>query len=201
MSLNNINLPASVVAELYHKSLVDTGEIKHKAPAITTQTATVFEKINEPEPVAETPLPKPKSITKSTKTDTAPTWKWLGENNKNILIVVSYAGVVHLPDEQLQFLTNILGACKLSLADVAIVNLPNQPHQDYKEILAQFKSRIALLFDIEPASFGLPMSFPHYQIQPYASCSFLYSPSLKQLEEDKVEKTRLWVCLKRLFNL
>jgi hypothetical protein len=199
MSLNNINLPASVVAELYHESLVDTGEIKPKA--ITTTPGA--EEIKAPEPVDEKRSIKanPANPATSTKPDTAPTWKWLGENNKNILIVVSYPDVVHMPDEQLQFLTNILGACKLSLADVAIVNLPNQPHQDYKEILAQFKSRVALLFDIEPAAFGLPMSFPHYQIQPYASCSFLYSPSLKELEEDKVQKSKLWVCLKRLFNL
>ncbi|HEX2631150.1 MAG TPA: hypothetical protein VHM26_19180 [Chitinophagaceae bacterium] len=197
MSLNNINLPASVVAELYHESLVDTGEIKHKAPVTTTETVT--EKITAPEPVIDHPLPKPKA--KSTKPDSTPIWKWLGENNKNILIVVSYTDVVHLPDEQLQFLTTILSACKLSLADVALVNLPNQPHQDYKEILAQFKSRVALLFDIEPASFGLPMSFPHYQIQPYANCSFLYSPSLKEVEEDVTQKKQLWEKLKRLFNL
>lgn len=198
MDLNNINLPASVIADLYHESLVDTGEIKAKPSAKKNEP----EKIAEPEPVGEKPLTKPELIKpQSPKTDTAPTWKWLGENNKNVLILVSYSGVVHLPDEQLQFLTTILSACKLSLADVAIVNLPNQPHQDYKEILAQFKSRVALLLDIEPASFGLPMSFPHYQIQPYAGCSFLYSPSLKELEEDKVQKTKLWVCLKRLFNL
>jgi hypothetical protein len=198
MDLNNINLPASLIADLYHESLVDTGEIKAKPSTKKTEPG----KITEPEPVAERPSIKPASIKpQSPKTDDAPTWKWLGENNKNILILVSYPNVVHLPDEQLQFLTTILSACKLSLADVAIVNLPNQPHQEYKEILAQFKSRIALLFDIEPASFGLPMSFPHYQIQPYASCSFLYSPSLRELEEDKVQKSKLWVCLKRLFNL
>jgi hypothetical protein len=195
MSLNNINLPASAIAALYHESLVDTGEIKHKAPATTAGV----EKTTEPEPIAEKPLVLPKSP--KPQTDTATTWKWLGENNKHILIVVSYTDVVHLPDQQLQFLTNILGACKLSLADVAIVNLTNQPHQQYKEIIAQFKSRIALLFDIEPASFGLPMNFPHYQIQPFASCSFLYAPTLTELEDDKVQKSKLWACLKRLFNL
>ena len=193
MDLNNINLPASVIADLYHESLVETGEITAKVQpqqpiAKTTKSSTT---------VDENPI----ATNAPAEADTIPTWKWLGENNKNILVMVSYDNVVHLPDQQLQFLTNILGACKLSLADVAIVNLPNQPHQQYKEIIAQFKSRVALLFDIEPASFGLPMSFPHYQIQPFASCSFLYAPSLKELEDDKVQKSKLWVCLKRLFNV
>jgi hypothetical protein len=87
------------------------------------------------------------------------------------------------------------------LADVAVVNLNNQPKSSYKELVAFFKSRIVLLFAVEPASFGLPMSFPHFQIQPFAGNSFLFSPSLKELENDKVLKSKLWVCLKRLFNL
>ena len=70
-----------------------------------------------------------------------------------------------------------------------------------RNLLTFFKSKIVLLFAVEPASFGLPMSFPHFQIQPFAGNSFLFSPSLKELENDKMLKSKLWVCLKRLFNL
>ncbi len=101
----------------------------------------------------------------------------------------------------LTFLTGILSACKLNLADVAIVNSTNYPDADYKELTKFFASKIVLLFDIEPSAFGLPMSFPHYQIQAFANNSFLYAPSLKDLENDKIEKSKLWVSLKRLFNL
>jgi len=128
-------------------------------------------------------------------------WKSLGSNHKNILIIVNNNEAVHLPDNELAFLTGILGACKLSLADVAIFNLNNHPEASYKELTSFFKSKIVFLFDTEPAAFGLPMSFPHYQIQAFAGSSFLYSPSLKELENDRVEKSKLWVCLKRLFNL
>ena len=31
--------------------------------------------------------------------------------------------------------------------------------------------------------------------------NFLFSPSLKELEHDKAEKGKLWVCLKRLFTI
>ncbi|MBL0130777.1 MAG: hypothetical protein IPP43_06385 [Chitinophagaceae bacterium] len=106
-----------------------------------------------------------------------------------------------MPDHELTFLTGILGACKLSLADVAIVNLYNHPQSSYNELTSFFKSKIVFLFDMEPAAFGLPMHFPHYQIQAFAGNSFLYAPSLKELENDRVEKSKLWVCLKRLFNL
>lgn len=176
MDLNHIELPASVVADLYHSSLVE------EETAITKATA------------KEGPAPVVETIT------TAP-WKSLGNNQKNILIILKSNEAVHLADNELTFLTGILGACKLNLADVAIVNLNNHPEATYKELTSFFKSKIVFLFDIEPAIFGLPMSFPHYQIQAFAGNSFLYSPSLSKLENDKVEKSKLWVCLKRLFNL
>lgn len=182
MDLNNIQLPASVVADLYTSSLIDTGEIKPaERPAIEKRAIVT--------PAANS-LP-----------EAGPTWKWLGENRKNILVVVNHHDAVYLPDKELQFLTNMLTACKLSLADVAIVNLEHQPHKQYKEITSQFNSKVALLFDVEPAAFGLPINFPFYQIQPFANCSFLYAPSLTTLENDKVEKSKLWVILRRLFNL
>jgi hypothetical protein len=182
MDLNTIQLPASVIADLYTSSLIDTGEIKPADKPVTEERAAIIPAANS--------LP-----------EAGPTWKWLGENRKNILVVVHHNDAVYLPDNELQFLTNMLTACKLSLADVAIVNLEHQPHKQYKEITGQFNSKVALLFDTEPASFGLPMNFPFYQIQPFGNCSFLYAPSLTTLEKDKVEKSKLWVILRRLFNI
>ena len=173
MSLNDINLPASVIADLYSNSLVDIGEI-----SIQKTVSTII----APE-------------TKSTEG-----LKWLGNNDKKVLIVVKSPDAVHLPDNELQLLTSMLVACQMTIADVAIVNLDKQT-QSYKEILKELGSRTALLFDIEPSGFGLPMNFPHFQIQPYAGCSFLYAPSLKELEADKILKSKLWVSLRRLFNI
>ena len=181
MDLNHIELPAFVIADLYHSSLVEDNSTSLKNPVVAE---VIKEKILPVSPA-----------------DPGSTWKSLGSNQKNILIIINNKEAVHLPDNELTFLTGILGACKLSLADVAIVNCNNHPEVSYKELTSSFKSKIVLLFDMEPASFGLPMSFPHYQIQAFAGNSFLYSPSLKELENDKLEKSKLWVCLKRLFNL
>lgn len=175
MDLNNIELPALLVADLYHTSLIDGTEASEKTQMLTVPSNATGEGVTG--------------------------WKSLGNNQRKILIIVNSNNAVYLPDNELAFLTGILGACKLSLADVAIVNIANQSTATYKELTTFFKSKIVLLFDVEPATFGLPMSFPHYQLQPFANNSFLYSPSLKDLENDKVEKSKLWVCLKRLFNL
>ena len=127
--------------------------------------------------------------------------RYLGENKKNILVVVDYPDVMFMPDEELSFLTNMLTACKLGLADVTIVNRNTDIEKNYKELVAAFKSRIVFLFGIEPASFGLPVSFPHFQIQPFANATFLFTPSLEQCNKDALLKSKLWVCLRRIFAI
>src|SRR5262245_10531666 len=140
MNLNQIQLPASVIANLYKHSLVDTGDYS------TTESVSY-------------------SLKKSDTSEDR--WKYLGENKKNILIIVNYPDVVYLPDDELAFLTNMLAACKLNLGDVAIVNRNNSDDMNYRELIAQFSSKIVFLFGVEPISFGLPLSFPHFQVQSF----------------------------------
>lgn len=171
MDLNHIELPSSLVADLYKKTLIESA-----SSAIPQEKSTEQAQVNS-------------------------SWKYLGNNNKNILIIVNHNDAIHLPDNELSFLSGILGACKLSIKDVAIINLNNHPGASHKELNSFFKSKIGLLFDVEPAALGLPMNFPHYQVQAFSNTSFLYSPSLKELEDDKLQKSKLWVCLRRMFNV
>src|SRR5687767_780994 len=66
-------------------------------------------------------------------------WKFLGENRRNILIAVDYTETMHIPDEQLRFLINLLTACKLNLGDVAVLNINRYPTPDLASILSFFK--------------------------------------------------------------
>lgn len=177
MDINHIELPLATVSELYANTLISMAP-DSKPEQEDTMPVKVQEVQGNPEDI-----------------------KSLGNNWKHILIILNSPQAVFLSDDELSFLTGILGACKLSLGDVALVNKSQYPDVAYKQLLKQFQSRIVLLFDIEPASLGLPVSFPHYQLQAFAGNTFLYAPSLKQLEYDKLEKSKLWVCLKRLFNL
>jgi len=180
MSINNIELNSVLLGELYKNSLIEE-------PGTATKNRTGRE------PGAEV-LNQYAGVEKQG-------FKWLGNNTKNILVLVKYDDAFHIPDNDLQFLTGILGACKLGLDDVAILNRVNHPESTYKDMISFFKSKIVLLLDIEPASIGLPINFPHFQLQAFAGNTFLYSPALQELENDKVLKSKLWVCLKRLFNL
>lgn len=181
MSLNNLQLPGFVVAKLYPDSLID-----NPAGAVTTK-----QKEEAPAMAATVSLP-------ASETDE---WKHLGTNHQNILVVVNYKMALHLPDDELDFLTKMLTACKLGIADVAIINRNNYKGATAKEILTHFKSQKVFLFGIEPAEFGLPVSFPHYQVQAVAGITYLYTPSLEERHTDALLKSKLWVCLKQVFGL
>jgi len=137
--------------------------------------------------------------------------KFLGENKKHVLAVVNYADAVHIPDMQLVFLTNLLSACKLTLADTAVFNFypfsgPDNLDADersklFNNIISFFKPKTVLLFGTEPADFGMPLLFPQFQIQSHNNSTFLFTPNLQEMEHDKSLKAKLWICLKKIFSL
>ena len=88
------------------------------------------------------------------------------------------------------------------MADVAIVNYATAPIAIDK-LKAQLQPRSLLLFGVEPGEIQLPISFPAFKEQPYAGTTYLFTPSLRQLNQEtesaKLLKRQLWDCLKRMF--
>lgn len=126
---------------------------------------------------------------------------FLGSNQKKIILLVNAARAIYLPDEELNFLLGILTACKLSMADVALVNIAKTPELDYVVITEQLKAEKIILFGLQAAALQLPLQFPHYQIQQYNNQVYLSAASLADLQKDKEEKMKLWNCLKNIFSL
>ncbi|MBI3138487.1 MAG: hypothetical protein HYZ15_07885 [Sphingobacteriales bacterium] len=178
MDINHIELNPASVAGLYKNHLVETGN-------------TI--------PVVPNPAPAPSSPGKEPPASAE--WKALGNNRKQILVLVARDGVVFLPDAELNFLTGILTACKMTLADVAILNLQHYPGTGYKELVPFFNSKHVLLFGVEPSGIGLPLNFPSFQAQAFNGTTYLWSPDLETMETDKLLKSKLWVSLKQLFTI
>jgi hypothetical protein len=194
MGLNDIELPASVVASLYPSALVAAGT-DQPASAAATPAGTV------PVSLVAEPAAPAKPATAAKDTDTTFKWKFLGNNQRNILVVVDHPDILHLPDEDLTFLTAMLTACKLGLGDITLTNYDHYREISGPAIIKQFKSRTVLLFGIEPAGFGLPVNFPGFQVQGLANVDYLYAPALAGISGDKALKSKLWVCLKKIFAI
>lgn len=130
-----------------------------------------------------------------------PSVPFLGRNEKRILIVVAKPKTSHVPDDELAFLTKVLQACGLGLADVAIVNWSKAPHQDVEAVMEQLKAKEVILFDVKPANFGLPADAPLYTVVKFQNRQFVVAPSLSEIEKTKETKGQLWTALKQLFGI
>ena len=171
--LSGIQLPGPVIEELYKLPLIP-GEKKFK----TTSTSSSEEKIAG--------------------------YKFLGKNQRHIVMITHFEKAVFLPEDHLQFITKILEACKMNLADVAIINTASAP-VNIEVLRKQLTPSFIILFGIEPVNIGLPLSFPHFKDQAYAGCNYLFTPAMDELNQDtdkgKLLKSKLWLCLKKMFNV
>jgi hypothetical protein len=116
-------------------------------------------------------------------------------------VLVSNTDTAYLPDDELNFLLGILSACKLTMEDVGIINLAKTNNLTYNIIAAELKADKVFLFGVNTGDIELPLSFPFYQIQPYNNQTYLSSPGLAALKEDKTEKGKLWNSLKTIFSI
>lgn len=175
MNQPNFKLPDFVLSELYKTELVLIGE------------STI-----------ESNLPQKKQLEKPVKPE------FLGDNRKNICILVNDEQAVYLNDNSLQFLSAILAACKLNLGDVSIVNFHNNA-VDFAALKSWVKPKFLIAFDIAAPSLELPFDLPNYQVQFYDQCAMVFTPSLNLMTNDsreaKLEKSKLWLSLKNMFNI
>lgn len=149
----------------------------------------------------KTVLIEPAEIAITVKKQADRSVNYLGNNKKHVVILVNYPNAVYLPDAQLNFLTNILTACKLSLDDIAIINMQQMGAVGFKELFKAVPAKSVLLFNVIPEAIALPINFPLFQVQSFDGISYLTAPALTEIEKDKSLKTELWTSLKKLFKL
>lgn len=126
---------------------------------------------------------------------------FMGNHDRKIALLVNHADAVHISDDAFQFLSGILAACKLSVADVAIINLAAHPTLSYTGIHTELGSVVVLLLGVSPDHIQLPLTFPQYQIQRFNQQQYLLAPELLSIKNDPVEKGKLWHCLRQLFSI
>jgi hypothetical protein len=213
MSLNNIELPSFIVTEWYKDGLLPLA----KGPASATPSAAIQALTAAVAPLPPPPtLPSPAPATVSSPRQAPPAavpppqpaspapYKFLGNNRRHITLLVHSPGSGFMPDNQLAFLTKILEACRMTLADVAIVNNAAAP-VTITALRQQLQPKTVLLFGVDPTGIRLPINFPPFKQLSYDDCTYLSSPALDQLvpntEDSKLLKSKLWVCLKTLFEV
>lgn len=124
--------------------------------------------------------------------------KFLGGNQKHVLLLVDHLDTPFLHDEDYAFTEKWLAAVGLSVNDVAICNLAGTTCP-MAAIKNAFEPNQVFLFGINMERIGLPMQIPHYQVQKYDGQTYLSAPGLQQIAAAQAEKKQFWNCLKTMF--
>jgi hypothetical protein len=184
MGINHLRLSSELIAALYPESLIAGNE-----------RATVKENVRNSNENARTPKPV---------ADKMPLYPFMGENNRSICFLANCPEEDFLPAEQLGFLIKMLTACKLSLNDIALLNIAHLAF-DLAELRVQLHPRIIFLWGMPPVSAGLKSGLPDFNISVFDGISVIpvLSPDLMSgnRPEGTEFKQRLWICLKKLFTL
>lgn len=131
-------------------------------------------------------------------------FNFIGENKKHIVILINEFSEEYIQPSSMKYLLMILKACKLELADVAIINIGKQK-TELKKIMTLFLPNAIILFGIKSIDLSSTINLNLNQIFTYENCKILVAPPLKILfpENSKawVEKRELWLNLKSVLDL
>jgi len=130
--------------------------------------------------------------------------KYLGEHLKQVTIIVKDELAVYLNENDLTLLSSILSACKLTLADIALINVAQQK-LSLHEILNVLPSKLVMIFDVTSTTLKIKLPTTLYKSIQLGDTYLLFSNSLSLMQggdqSAKLEKGKLWAILKSLFQL
>lgn len=123
----------------------------------------------------------------------------LGNNGQNILLLIHNENEPYLSEELFDMLVKIIGACQLSLDDVALVNTVNVGEADWFHLKVQFNPHRVICF-------GNP--FPEItsgkkpnQAWEEENCHFLSADTLEAISKNVKLKAMFWKALQQFFQL
>jgi hypothetical protein len=196
MSQEKTILPNPLLVSLYKDTLV-LPELSKKKVEINEKRIEKLEekKIEEREPIAGT---AEMMATNNTS------FKYLGEHLQGVTVIVKDDLAVYLNETDLNLLTSILKACKLTLADIALVNVAQQK-LSLHQILATLPAKLVIIFEVSGTELKMKLPTTLYKSVQLGDTYLLFSNSLASMQGTdqlaKVEKSKLWNVLKQLFQL
>ncbi len=201
MSNEKTILPNSVLVSLYKDTLV-LPELAKKQPEIIpnpldAQIKTLDAQV--PTTAVQTETDKDNSSINDSRQI-----KYLGEHLKQVTIIVKDELAVYLNENDLTLLSSILSACKLTLADIALINVAQQK-LSLHEILNVLPSKLVMIFDVSSTTLKIKLPTTLYKSIQLGDTYLLFSNSLSLMQggdqSAKIEKGKLWAILKSLFQL
>ena len=153
MKENKTILPTSVLVSLFKDSLV-LPENKINPAIIEEQIASLaadqeaFVKKNKAKSIAVEEANTSEASNVEEELNLSMPLKHLGDHSKKIVVIVNDPESVYLNEPDFILLTSILNACRLTIADIALVNLGNQK-ASLHQILNNLPSKLVIAFEVD----------------------------------------------------
>ncbi|MBY0536818.1 MAG: hypothetical protein K2P88_13300 [Chitinophagaceae bacterium] len=196
MSFKDLNISTVTLTDLYKSSLVSLEEERNNPKLKSEEEGTVPKTVNK---VAGSTLEQPKPVPEELRVP-----RYLGEHKRKVSLLVRFEKDTHISDLALEMLSKMLGACRLNLADVAIINTAKQEFT-MGDIKKSMSPQVVMLFGQDQQKLALPFVFPDFKIQLHDQVTYLSAPDLGYLATSdptvKELKMKLWNNLKTIFNV
>jgi len=209
MNESKIILPPVVLVSLFKDSLV-LSENKINPALMEEQNANLaadqeaFAKKNKKiVPSIESTIKEEVSVPEEAM-EALTNFKYLGDHHKKIVVLVNDPVSVYLNEADFILLTSILNACRLTIADIALVNIGNQK-AGLHQILHLLPSKLVIAFELDSKALKIKLPTQLYKVIPLGENNLLFSKSLASMQgtdaNAKQEKAKLWAVLKQIFQL
>ncbi|HMI03545.1 MAG TPA: hypothetical protein VK541_13730 [Pedobacter sp.] len=135
-------------------------------------------------------------VPKEVKT-AAPAFKFLGNNKRNILILVNDQENDVSDEKGRELLRKIVKSVNLTANDFALMNYAHYTDASFAQLQDHFSSVIVFAFGVSPRHLSLS-DHPENTVVTEGEVKLIFSAELRKLEEDQNGKKVLWGSLKQL---
>lgn len=176
-------------------------------PASIEPLRVVSPQASEPEPVALPPAEpvavaeKVTALPAMPSPQTAPRasfeFKYLGKNQKQILILVNDKANEVSTEQGRELLRKLVKAIDLTANDFALVNYANYNGAKFDDFKSFFNCKLVLAFGVTAQLLELATQ-PLHQLAMLNNVQFIFTHNLHQLDSDQQSKKVLWGSLQQL---
>jgi hypothetical protein len=163
------------------------------SPKLAVQSGEAVAKAVYKEPIAELPKLEEPVANYEPSFD----FKYLGKNEKGILILVNDASNPVSTPEGTELLRKLVLSIHLKNADFALLNYSAYANAKFKHLSSFFACKYVLSFGVAPTALGLAEQALH-QLSEIENIKFIFTHHLHELDGDVAAKKLLWGTLKNL---
>ena len=129
---------------------------------------------------------------------TAIEFKYLGNNKRNILILVNDEQNEVSDEAGRELLRKIVKSVNLTANDFALLNYAKYKGTGFKQLQEHFSCNLMFSFGVTPAHLSMETAHPEHSIVLEGAVRMIFSAELKTLDQNPAGKKALWGSLQSL---